>query len=43
MIDSARRGTKRGAMDVELEKEERNERSETGAFGAPKTSFALPK
>jgi len=43
MIERARRGTKRVVVEMELEKEEYNGHSETGAFSTLKTSLALPR
>jgi hypothetical protein len=43
MMEKARRGNKRVVVEMELVKEEYNERSETGAFGEFKTSLALPR
>jgi hypothetical protein len=43
MMEKARRGTKRVVVEIELVKEEYNERSETGAFSELKTSLALPR
>jgi hypothetical protein len=43
MMEKARRGTKRVVVEMELVKEEYNERSETGAFSELKTSLALPR
>jgi hypothetical protein len=34
---------RRGVVEMELVREEDNERSETGAFGELKTSLALPR
>jgi hypothetical protein len=42
MMEKARRGTKR-VVEMELVKEEYNERSQTGAFSELKTSLALPR
>jgi|SRR6266850_8247594 len=43
MMEKARRGTKRVVVEMELVKEEYNERNETGAFSELKTSLALPR
>ena len=43
MMEKARCGTKRVVAEMELVKEEHNERSETGAFSELKTSLALPR
>lgn len=43
MMEKARRSTKRVVVEMELVKEEYNERSETGAFGELKKSLALPR
>ena len=43
MMEKARRSTKRVVVEMELVKEEYNERSETGTFGELKKSLALPK
>ena len=44
MLEKVRRGTKRVvAEEVELKKEEHNERSETGAFSKLETSLALAR
>jgi len=42
-MEEARRGTKRVVVEMELGKEECNERSETGAFSKLKTSPAPPR
>ena len=43
MMEKARRGTKRVVVEIELVKEEYNERSNAGAFSELKTSPALPR
>ena len=44
MLEKVRRGTKRVvAEEVELKKEEYNERSETGAFSKLETSLVLAR
>ena len=44
MLEKVRRGTKRVvAEEVELKKEEYNERSETGAFSGSETSLVLAR
>jgi len=42
-MEKERRGTKRVVVEMELGKEEHNERSETGAFSKLKTSPAPPR
>lgn len=42
-MENARRGTKHVVVEIELVKEEYNERSETGGFSELKTSLALPR
>ena len=43
MTEKARRGTKRVVVEMELVKEEYNERDETGAFSELRTCRALPR
>ena len=43
MMEKARRGTKRGVVEVGLVKEKYNERSGTGAFSELETSLTLPR
>ena len=42
-MEKARRGTKRVVVEMELGKEEYNERSKTGAISKLKTCLALPR
>jgi hypothetical protein len=43
MMEKARRGTKCVVVEMELVKEEYNERNETGAFSELEMSLALPR
>lgn len=43
MMEKARRGAKRVVVEMELVKEEYNERTETGAFSELKTRLAPPR
>jgi hypothetical protein len=43
ILKRARQGSKRVAVEMELEKEEYDGRSETGAFSALNTGLVLPR